>query len=273
MSSTPTVSSIPDNKDSNMSSTIPPTHVSNSVAVDKTVDKVGVGVDSTVQSTEHRGEVPPEEGGVGLEGGRVVDSQPAPSTVNDPPAPQTATDKKNSEKNSHVSAQTHDNSPLIESAIKPKGYKVNPLDFIHVRYHGKNREKIKKAFALALKYDGDLRQAMLDAGYSESTARNPGRVTESAGWKEMLDHYFPINTLMSYEKKLLDHKDWRAWNAALDRLHKLRGSFVKKVDISVHKDSDVRRLTDAQLMELRNGTYVSAEKELDDDENLEDAIQ
>lgn len=273
MSSSTDVSSTLDNKQHDMSSTIPPTHVESSTAVDKTVDNIESGVDSTVQSIEHRGEVPPKESGVGIGGGRVVDSQPAPSTVNDPPAPQTASDKKNSEKNSHVSAQTHDNSSPISDAIQPKKYKVNPLDFIHVRYHGKNREKIKKAFALALKYDGDLRQAMLDAGYSESTARNPGRVTESAGWKEMLDHYFPINTLMSYEKKLLDHKDWRAWNAALDRLHKLRGSFVKKVDISVHKDSDVRRLTDAQLMELRNGTYVSAEQELDDDEHHNNAIE
>lgn len=252
----------PDNKEDNMSSTIPQTPNEGSTTVDKTVDSVGVGVDNNTHGTEHRGEVPPKEGGVGLGGGRVPGSQLAPSTVNDPPAPQTASGKKISKKKSSPPSD----DPIFGKALEPKPYKVNPLDFIHVRYHGKNREKIKKAFALALKYDGDLRQAMLDAGYSESTARNPGRITESAGWKEMLEHYFPIDTLMSFEKKLLEHKDWRAWNASLDRLHKLRGSFVKKVDISVHKDSDVRRLTDAQLMELRNGTYVATSQVLDDDE-------
>jgi phage terminase small subunit len=46
--------------------------------------------------------------------------------------------------------------------------------------------------------------AMREAGYSEASAKNPQKLTESSAWKELLDKAMPDKKLVSVHKKLLN---------------------------------------------------------------------
>jgi phage terminase small subunit len=45
---------------------------------------------------------------------------------------------------------------------------------------------------------------MREAGYSEASAKNPQKLTESSAWKELLDKAMPDKKLVSVHKKLLN---------------------------------------------------------------------
>lgn len=47
-------------------------------------------------------------------------------------------------------------------------------------------------------------QAMVEEGYSEATAKNPKHLTESKGWKELMDQYIPEEKLMNKLEEGLD---------------------------------------------------------------------
>lgn len=44
-------------------------------------------------------------------------------------------------------------------------------------------------------------QAMLDAGYSPATAKNPDHLTESKGWQELMDQYLPDLDVLEAHKQ------------------------------------------------------------------------
>lgn len=44
-------------------------------------------------------------------------------------------------------------------------------------------------------------QAMLDAGYSPATAKNPEELTESKGWKILMDEYLPDKDVLQAHKE------------------------------------------------------------------------
>jgi len=48
---------------------------------------------------------------------------------------------------------------------------------------------------------GNKRQALLNAGYSQSIADNPTRVTESKGWQLLVDKYLPDDLLQQTHLK------------------------------------------------------------------------
>jgi len=125
----------------------------------------------------------------------------------------------------------------------------------HVIHTGKDKDKIKDAFIKTIKYKGDLRRAMREVGYAPSTQRNPGRVTNSKAWNALIDYYFPPRELMKKEKELFNHKDWRAVANSLDRIHKIRGSFIKKVDVNVHHVEEFRQMKDDQLREIADADF------------------
>lgn len=91
-------------------------------------------------------------------------------------------------------------------------------------------------------------KAMLDAGYSEATSRNPSNLTKSKGWSEMIEKYLPDNKLASLHKELLNkkeiivvsdgakegsHLEWTGQPhtdalKALDLAHKLKGRYSEE---------------------------------------------
>lgn len=51
--------------------------------------------------------------------------------------------------------------------------------------------KQKKVFKDIMENKGKpISKAMIDAGYPKTTAKNPQQLTNSLGWKELMDHYW-----------------------------------------------------------------------------------
>lgn len=52
-----------------------------------------------------------------------------------------------------------------------------------------------------------MRQVMKEAGYSQVVADNPRNLSESKGWREMMDEYLPDKDLYELHKKFLNKKE------------------------------------------------------------------
>ncbi len=50
---------------------------------------------------------------------------------------------------------------------------------------------------------GNIGKAMVAAGYSPSTAKTPQKLTESRGWQELMDKYFPDEFVLKIHRDLL----------------------------------------------------------------------
>lgn len=104
-------------------------------------------------------------------------------------------------------------------------------------------EKQKKAMENYMDNHGNVSKAMRDAGYDETTAKNPKNLTESRGWQELLDEYIPEDYL---QQKLLEglnagrdkgedgvEPDYATRHRYLDTAFKLRGSYAaEKQDVT-----------------------------------------
>lgn len=117
------------------------------------------------------------------------------------------------------------------------------------------KQRIKRVFLKSLKNGGNITQAMKEEGYSKSLVNNPQRITRSKSWKVLIDEAFPPEELLQKERKLWKQKDWRAWANSLDRIHKLKGSFIKKIDINVHRTDEFRQMKDDDLRSIVEGDY------------------
>jgi len=101
-------------------------------------------------------------------------------------------------------------------------------------------------FQLSMKYGGDVERAMKELGIQRV---NPTSIVRSKTFRQVMDHYFPLEILAEGDLNLLTHPDWRARNAALDRLHKLRGDFITKVEVN-HTQDQFRQLSDEDLRRI-----------------------
>jgi hypothetical protein len=53
----------------------------------------------------------------------------------------------------------------------------------------------KKALSILAEKGGSISAAMREAGYSEVTSKTPGKLTESQGWEQLMEKYFPDDKL------------------------------------------------------------------------------
>lgn len=104
----------------------------------------------------------------------------------------------------------------------------------------------KQALAKMVENGGIISKAMEDVGYSSNTAHTPQKLTESKGWKELMDEYLPDSLLVSKHNALLNKKekllrnnmstkkvevvdtgqiDTQAVSKGLDMAYKLKGSY------------------------------------------------
>lgn len=139
-----------------------------------------------------------------------------------------------------------------------------------VRATLKQRKAIK---ILAENGRKSVSQAMREAGYSNSSATKPSKLTRSKGWQELMDEYFPPDYVAEKHKELFEAEDtvfiprgkkiiekkrpdFRARKAALDMAHKLRGNYApEKIELSKRKFQD---MSDKELRE----TIAEAKKTL-----------
>lgn len=101
-------------------------------------------------------------------------------------------------------------------------------------------EKQKAAFEASLENNGNVSQAMREAGYSDNYAKNPQDLKKSKGWQELLDEYIPEDLLQQKLKEGLDATrtlrssdggdlaeiDFVTRHKYLDTAFKLRGSYA-----------------------------------------------
>lgn len=152
---------------------------------------------------------------------------------------------------------------LIEKKL-PIDFTPDLTDLAKVLAPGKNHDRIRKAFELCIKYDGDIVKAAQDAGYPYAVSANkffPARLIRSQTWQALVRYYFPVYLLFEKNRELLEHQDWRAVNAALERIHKLRGDFVQKVDIRVSTDTDLSTKSDHELNKIIEGEFEHVDAE------------
>ncbi len=82
---------------------------------------------------------------------------------------------------------------------------------------------------------GSIGKAMKKAGYSESTCKTPQRLTESKGWKELLDENLSeLSLTQEHKKVLLQDKDLGNKMKAVDIGYKLRKKYDDKGDININ---------------------------------------
>jgi hypothetical protein len=64
----------------------------------------------------------------------------------------------------------------------------------------------KKTFTKMVENGGKVAPAMIAGGYSKKTARTPKKMTETKGWKELMEQYLPEKELAKAHKELLEQK-------------------------------------------------------------------
>lgn len=87
------------------------------------------------------------------------------------------------------------------------------------------QKQLKVAKIISENPRSSVSAAMRQAGYSARSAEKPQELTRSKGWAELMADALPDEKLLSVHKGLLDHKDWRAREAGLDRAYRLKGSY------------------------------------------------
>lgn len=114
--------------------------------------------------------------------------------------------------------------------------------------------RAKKAFDLAMnKNNGNISKSMREAGFSTATSKNPGFLTKSRGWKQMLDKYvsenllaqthnnaLKANKLFVIDKEKHYEPDHDARIRALDLGYKLRGKYApEQIELTKRKYQDL----------------------------------
>jgi hypothetical protein len=64
-------------------------------------------------------------------------------------------------------------------------------------------EKQKAVFDKIVENHGNVSKTMREVGYDEDTAKNPKNLTESKGWKELMEEYLPNKLLGEKHRELL----------------------------------------------------------------------
>ncbi len=71
-------------------------------------------------------------------------------------------------------------------------------------YRVKPSIRAKKAFDIMSENGGIISKAMVEAGYSPVTAATPSKLTDSKGWKELMDEHLSDESLAQKHKELLN---------------------------------------------------------------------
>src|ERR1044072_2548478 len=85
-----------------------------------------------------------------------------------------------------------------------------------------------------------LKDAMLQAGYDEDTAKRPKNLTESKGFQELVETYLPDERLQQRHRELLEDESNIAVKA-LDMAYKLKGSYAPDKSINLNVNADIKQ--------------------------------
>lgn len=127
-------------------------------------------------------------------------------------------------------------------------------------------EKQKAAAIRIIENHGNVSKTMLEVGYTKASASNPSNLTDSQGWKELMEEYLPDNKLAEKHRALLDKVDSEggidvnAVGKALDMAYKLKGKNAPEKSIQMNVDMSIDTddlLLAQQLLEQRKQRTIS----------------
>lgn len=133
------------------------------------------------------------------------------------------------------------------------------MEKIKKTYNIKPKERVKKVFKKVVENGGNVSKSMREEGYSKNTAKNPKKITESKGWKQLMEEYLPDDLLaevhleglqatklqgvggmvLDLEKKEMGHTDlqvpdYQTRHKYLDTAYKIKGKMTERPDNSVN---------------------------------------
>lgn len=84
--------------------------------------------------------------------------------------------------------------------------------------------KQKKAIEYVVESGGKkpIGQAMIEAGYDPTTAKNPSKLTESEAWKELMKTYLPDDKLLKKHDEALEATKWNDFTGEREEDHTTR---------------------------------------------------
>lgn len=86
--------------------------------------------------------------------------------------------------------------------------------------------RMRKAAKHLAENGSSLGAAMRAAGYSETIARAPSKITQSKTWQELMDEFLPESLLAQKHNELLHSDNSQAVSKGLEMGYKLRGTFA-----------------------------------------------
>lgn len=72
---------------------------------------------------------------------------------------------------------------------------------------------------------------MREVGYSPNTAKNPQQVTNSKGWKELLEEYLPDDYILNAIQEDIDNAEKGSRTPILTLATKLKGKLIDKAEV------------------------------------------
>lgn len=115
--------------------------------------------------------------------------------------------------------------------------------------------KQKAAAIKIVENHGNVSKTMLDVGYTEASAKNPSNLTESKGWKELMNEYLPDSLLMQRHRELLDKKEPMVVSKGLDMAYKVKGAYAPEKHINVN--TSIESESPEALKQLAHGLLNS----------------
>jgi hypothetical protein len=91
--------------------------------------------------------------------------------------------------------------------------------------------KQKQAFNKIVENHGNISKTMREVGYKDVTAKNPSNLTNSDGWKELMNEYLPDSLIAKKHKALLEKLDKQgeidvqAVSKGVEMGYKIKGRF------------------------------------------------
>jgi len=87
-----------------------------------------------------------------------------------------------------------------------------------------------------------LAGAMKGAGYSESYIRS-GHIKNTKSWQNLVEDVLPDEMLLKTHRALLQHKEWRARDAGLEKAYKLKKHYKEEITVK----NEFADFTDVEL--------------------------
>lgn len=98
--------------------------------------------------------------------------------------------------------------------------------------------KQKAAAAKIIENRGNVSKTMLEVGYSPNTAKVPQNLTDSIGWKELMNDWLPDDkTLQRHEEIIISGEDRDAVKG-IDMHYKLKGYYAPEKHVNLNLDAN-----------------------------------